>query len=202
MDSEEKNRSGFYVWFTKFLACVVLLLALPIFIIVVIAEGLYLPIDFIIYSFSGFKRETGIGYSFYISGKTVVKLYKAVKKNSLPLEFVSDGKSGGSFVFRDKLLICDAPAIHYDEDLGGLCLHSDHKESEECRYVSLQDYISERIEAHNTVNPEKACTLAVIIAKKAEIEPEALSYAKAVPALTVYKGRGELLAAVSSVIAE
>ena len=189
----EPGRGGFYHGLTKFLACFVLILCLPLFLLVFIGQSLYLPIDFIVYSFSRFKKETGIGYSFYASGKSLVKLYNVVKKNSLPLEFVKhEGAEGGYFISEDRLFICNSPAIHFVEEQGGLCLHPEHSERDDCKYISISEYLDICLREHNELCPDRPLSKATIVAKVGEIEPEAVGAARESADIAVFGGSREL----------
>lgn len=140
---------------------------LPIAALFLIMFLVYTPIDYCLYRFMRYYRDTHEKYSWMCTASFYIKLYNCIQREQLPIQYYRDATVAftgyGYFVYEDVLIIADADASFNDEQ--GYW----EVEAEET-WISLDKYVAKELENCNTYLQKEICVKAIVLVDSDLIE--------------------------------
>ncbi len=155
----------------KFGQCLLVILLLPILLLFLLGFLIYTPYDFIKYLRSPYYKDTRRKYRWLFASSNCFKLYNAIKKSSLPIEYVEDPENFygmGYFFYRDTLILYDE-IPSYDDETGAWTVSRENDHEEDIG-VNIEDVIRDEIESCNSLIGEDKLTKGILLFDKSRQE--------------------------------
>ena len=159
----------------------------PILILVGIGLVLYLPVDYVRYRRSAFYQDTGHRYELFSGGTPWIRLYNAMRKEEMPLDFHLHAKDiyYGYFRYKNILLVQDFP-VEYEPKKSEWFVYYEDEDEQACTTVA--EALESCLESFHEIVGETLCDRAVLLVDRTHIPEADLPHLESCDHLLGYDG--------------
>ncbi len=136
------------------------ILLLPVVVLSLLALLIKTPFDYIKYKRTRYFKDTGEKYSWLCTSSFHIKLYDAIKRESLPIEYYRGSLESvtgyGYFLYKNILILIEND-LHFDVEKNIFTIEIEDE------YVDMKHYIQDAIKECNDHLKDEICKKAIVL---------------------------------------